>query len=105
MLKHNKTGRIRYRHYSPEHKAFLSEFIDRLIKAGIVRKVVTARHCSPALVAKKPNGAGYRMVLDLRSPNQLQVVFLETPALSLQYVMQVLTDANLKLQVLMICQW
>ena len=91
LAQHSK-NRIIPRNYSSEHRAFLVEFLERLRKAGIIRRVMTAYHAAPLIVVKKANGA-FRMVFDLRSANR-HVQKSLTPAMSFEYVVHHLLGAR-----------
>lgn len=57
--------------YSDEEMEFLSALTKRFIKAGLIVSCETSQYCSPALVVRKPNNRGFRLVVDLRRANAL----------------------------------
>jgi len=80
--------------YTAEQMQFLSEICQKFVKAGMIVRCEPQRTSSPALVIKKPNGKGFRMVIDLRMANKL-VEDLAAPAVHLDMVRNCLSGSTL----------
>jgi hypothetical protein len=92
-VKLNRKSKIPLRAYSAEQRKWLSDFVARLLKAGIIRRTLTNSHCSPAMVVQKPGGRGWRLVVDLRLSNRVLVKHL-SPCLALHQVLHFLAGAT-----------
>ena len=65
--------RCRARKYSEEESKFLKEFVDLLLRYGLIVENLDAKWASPVIVVRKPGNRGHRMVIDLREVNKLCV--------------------------------
>ena len=61
--------RCSQRKYTQEQCEFLDNFIGSLLKYNFIVESVDSKWASPVLVVKKPDGRGFRMVIDLREVN------------------------------------
>ena len=61
--------KARVRRYSTEAKSWLSSFVKELEEKGLVYRNPQATWASAAMPRAKPNGRGFRMVIDLRAIN------------------------------------
>ena len=89
----NATFRHKTRVYNAEQMEFLSSLCQRFIEAGMIIQCEPQKTSSPVLVVKKPNGKGFRMVIDLRMANKL-VEELAAPAIHLDMVRNCLSGAK-----------
>ena len=64
-----KPVKARVRRYSEEARQWLSSFVKELETKGLIYKNPQATWASAAMPRPKPNGRGYRMVIDLRAIN------------------------------------
>ena len=80
--------------YTAEQMEFLSQLCKRFLEAGLIIKCGPQKTSSPVLVVRKPNGKGFRMVIDLRMANKL-VEELAAPAVHLDMVRNCLSGSKL----------
>ena len=59
------------RKYTHVERGYLEEFVGLLEQYGFVLENVNSEWASPVLVVKRPNGQGFRMVVDYRELNKL----------------------------------
>jgi hypothetical protein len=85
--------RHKARVYTKEQMDFLSDLCKRFLKAGMIVRCGPQKTSSPVLVLKKPNGKGFRMVIDLRMANKL-VEELAAPTIHLDMVRNCLAGAE-----------
>jgi len=89
--------KVSFRHktrvYNTEQMEFLSNLCKQFVKAGMVVRCEPQRTSSPVLVVKKPNGKGFRMVIDLRMANKL-VEELAAPAIHMDMVRDCLAGSR-----------
>ena len=70
LVRNARPYRCKGRRYNPEESAFLKQFIDDLLKNGLVEENPNSEWGSPVLVVKKNDGSR-RMCVDLRAVNAL----------------------------------
>ena len=59
------------RRYTPEQSNWLRAHVKTLLDQGLIYRNHDSRWSSPAIVVKKPHGAGFRLCVDLRAVNAL----------------------------------
>lgn len=84
----------RAREYSGEELQALQKILKRFLQYGMIVRCQAQNTSSPVLMVKKPNGKGWRMVLDLRKANQL-VEALAPSAVHLSHVRHCLTGSTI----------
>ena len=59
------------RRYTPEQSKWLRAHVKILLDQGLIYRNHDSKWSSPAIVVKKPHGAGFRLCVDLRAVNAL----------------------------------
>src|SRR3546814_5153009 len=62
--------RAKVRRYSPEQSMAIAEEIREMEAAGLIRKNNSATWANPVMALPKPNGRGWRLVVDLVQTNR-----------------------------------
>ena len=62
-----------HRKYAPLHREAIKEKVDALLFTGMIRHSTGTTYASPVIIVVKPNGRGFRMVVDFRGINRISV--------------------------------